>query len=247
MKDTIVVGDIHGRLDIVTRALKLPYNIVFVGDYLDSFDESIDSQVMCLNKVLLACEQEPERVQGLLGNHELSYIMPGHKCSGWNSVTDLYVRHLETRMTQYLKPYTWVGNFLVTHAGLSRRLLWSCPDVLEKFGEKPQGLEPVRYFLESEDTEAWHHNIGWARGGMNKVGGIFWNDYFQEFTEIQGVPQIFGHTGFRKQRSKNKGVLQKGNAYNIDCLDYIAEAVLVNDKGISIINLDETIWGGPGV
>ena len=38
---TIIVGDLHGRIEIAEQLLKEDCNIVFIGDYLDSFDRSI--------------------------------------------------------------------------------------------------------------------------------------------------------------------------------------------------------------
>ena len=74
MAKTIVVGDIHGHVDSVEKALAFDGNVVFVGDYLDSFSQSVDNQILCLKMVLDAIEEEPDRVVGLIGNHEMSYL-----------------------------------------------------------------------------------------------------------------------------------------------------------------------------
>jgi serine/threonine protein phosphatase 1 len=74
--DLYVVGDIHGRSDLLidlaerllarVEAENREWRIVFVGDYIDRGEES--SQVLSLLH-LLVCSQ-PERILCLRGNHE---------------------------------------------------------------------------------------------------------------------------------------------------------------------------------
>ena len=163
-RSTLVLGDIHGRLPVVLKALSLPYNIVFVGDFLDSFTISIGDQVECLIKVMDAIEQEPDRVAATMGNHELSYIEKGMRCSGWHGVTESHVLHLETRMRNNLKPYIWEKNHLISHAGVANRL-----------------LKYMNMTLEDYLAHDNHKQIGPQRGGYNVCGGLYWCDWWKDF------------------------------------------------------------------
>ena len=106
---TIVIGDIHGHVKSVEAALNMPCNIVFVGDYLDSFHQSVDNQIQCLTMVMDAVELYPNRVVALFGNHERSYLEASMVCSGWKQETAQLVKHLKDRMLTTLKTWHWVG------------------------------------------------------------------------------------------------------------------------------------------
>lgn len=198
---TLVIGDLHGALDIATKALAQTETerVVFVGDYVDSFDRTVDDQIETLLVVLTACEDNPDRVTALFGNHEMSYLDPHGRCSGWSSATEYHMIHLAPRMKKAFKYHTTVGKFLVTHAGVSARLL-SATDI-----ELDEYLDMGEY-----------SQVGWARGGSNPCGGLLWCDFNTEFEPIPEVPQIFGHTHYSQQHTfkTNNG------SYNIDCLPY---------------------------
>jgi hypothetical protein len=243
MKPTIIVGDLHGKVEIAMQVLGLwpHYDAVFIGDYLDSFDRSVNDQVMTLMHVLNAAEEG--KAIALWGNHELSYVDIKHRCSGYNGATAAHVIHLQNRMYKTLVDYTWVGDFLVTHAGISKV-------VMRKLG-LPDTLEGVDQALE---TDGWKHNIGGTRGGRG-VGGIFWCDWGEEFQPLESVPQIVGHSSARPISQKDRteqwphvperdNIIMKGNSYNIDCLDNTESYVLLihEDGRAEEINLNDGEW-----
>lgn len=204
MKYTFV-GDIHGKVEEVERALDGDGHKVFVGDFLDSFDRKPEEQVEALLLALDAADRGEATV--LFGNHELSYLMPErHRCSGFKPLTYRLVRPIAGRMMKTMVPYLRLpDNFLVTHAGADRLVL---PHVRE--GE-----------FEKMDTPL--HWIGHTRGGRNSVGGIFWLDFMLEFEPIAGVNQIFGHTA----RAGKSGIatrhIEGSRNYCVDCLDHKRE------------------------
>lgn len=180
---TIVIGDIHGHVKSVEAALSMPCNVVFVGDYLDSFHQSVGSQIRCLTMVMDAVEAEPDRVVALLGNHEMSYIEDGMICSGWKQETALLVKHLEDRMRTTLKTWHWVGDYLITHAGIDQVLL-------DQLFQSPDEYLEAKAF----------NQIGRARGGRAISGGLYWNDFNLEMTPPNGLKQVVGHS-YWKPRS----------------------------------------------
>ena len=116
---TIVVGDLHGKHKIVDAVLALNQPVVFIGDYLDSFCESFDSQIKTITKVLDAVENG--KAIALMGNHEMSYLNPDMKSSGYNdSMSSLLMsdfrngKTIRSAMHELLLPYYFAEGFLMS-------------------------------------------------------------------------------------------------------------------------------------
>lgn len=205
----IVVGDLHGKIDKLEKILK-EFNgelFYFVGDYLDSFDESIDNQLEVLGIVMnLAAEN---KAVSLLGNHELSYFSPKYLATGYKSETHLKLKEkfyfnfmlttlLSVGRDEYIKylnfPLSNEG-FLISHAGFSKTWVDSS---LEDFV------------------------IGRARGGSAVCGGPLWCDFRNEFVELPDVRQVFGHT-------RVKEITRVGDSWCIDCLDYVNQVLEISE------------------
>jgi hypothetical protein len=61
-----------------------------------------------------------------------------------------------------------------------------------------EGLEDVKNNI----LNSWFE-VGFARGGMQKVGGITWLDWQQEFQPIPDLNQIVGHSELRIPEQKS--------------------------------------------
>lgn len=222
MADTLIVGDLHGRFEIVKKALDSGYSCVFIGDYLDSFDRSIPDQINTLMMILEAVEEDPEKYTMLLGNHELSYLDDTMRATGYKRATEYHLLHgLASRLRKHAKPYVWVGQYLISHAGVSQLLL------------DAHGITLDEYL----DLGVFN-DIGGARGGRAKIGGLYWCDWFEEFEPIPGTPQVVGHTG-RRPDEVNKGVLEREGSFNVDCFEHVEEFLLLADTGPKIIEIGE--------
>lgn len=224
--NTLVVGDLHGDIEKTRKALEFDGNVIFVGDFLDSFEYSVDDQIKTLCAVLDACEDDPHRVQSCIGNHELSYLEPGMRCSGFRGATHAHVIHLEARMRKLLQKYIWHKDWLISHAGVSNTLLRGNNIILDEYLRMGQ-----------------FSDIGRARGGWAPCGGLHWCDWFQEFEPIPRVNQIVGHSSYRpsaphpvtKQYTEREGIICKTSPssinYNIDCLMHKDEVLLLDKDG----------------
>jgi hypothetical protein len=210
---TLVVGDLHGKFEVAKKALNTGLPVVFLGDYLDSWDRSFEDQFQTLAIVLDAAREG--KAVALMGNHELSYLDETMRCSGWDQLkqTELDIFHAYN-MNQYLKPYHEVDGFLLSHAGVSKALL------------AYYGSLSLEGYLE----RGYFKEIGYRRGGRKPVGGLFWCDW-AEFDPIEGVKQIVGHTRGRQIREKD------GN-YCIDVLeDGLSTVALIDSGTIQFIEL----------
>lgn len=216
----VVVGDLHGQHEVVTKVLAAEgYIVVFIGDYLDSFDRSVVEQLHTIHLVLGAINKEPERVFGLKGNHEISYLDRYMQCSGYSYELKHQLDH-SVDMSPLLD-YMWVGDYLITHAGVSERLLHDLDTTLEDYLDKGN-----------------YNQIGRARGGPNSVGGLYWCDWWREFEPLDDVPQVVGHTNSRPFES-DPGIIMKGNSYNIDCIERTNQVLVIDKDKAEIWDIDD--------
>jgi len=225
-KPTIVVGDIHGVYEIVDAVLALDQPVVFIGDYLDSFDRSIEDQFKAVTKVLRAVEDG--RAVALKGNHEASYLEPSMRCSGYNPKLQALLdsdfdkgRTVKKAIEHLLKPYHFAEGFLISHAGVSNNVLkWTNIGLQEYLDNGQFG------------------DIGWARGGSSRVGGLFWCDWDEEFVPVPEQPQIVGHS-----RRVGNVIGVKGNSYCIDVLEHnnpLKTVVEIKDGQLTERKIDTT-------
>ena len=235
---TAVIGDIHGRIEVMIAALNNHDRVVFVGDYVDSFDRTKLEQIQCLNLAL-------ERHNGgsivcLRGNHEESYLDPDARCSGWNHVMNTHIMSIKEEVRE-LPVYTWVDGILITHAGVSQHFLEEV--LVGKYEYTDEGdLAIINHYLECY----YHQEVGYARGGSKSCGGLLWCDWSEEFTPIAGLRQILGHSAYRPgmmdwatgEMVHEKGVLVDGENWNIDCLGTSNEYVVITDGVVTIEELD---------
>ncbi|NVZ11218.1 serine/threonine protein phosphatase [Allochromatium humboldtianum] len=232
MNRTIFVGDLHGKYEVAEHILKnCPDDkIIFVGDYLDSFDRSIKDQVKTLLLVLDAAQAFPDRVIGLLGNHEYSYLNPQrYRCSGFRKAIWYQVKALLPDMRRYLLDvYTDpASGVVVTHAGITQVWIDSIEARLEEI------LDEESFGASQPD---WNM-VGQIRGGNDRCGGPVWCDYWSEFEPIAGIKQVFGHTAYRPVGKKRGVFTADGENFNVDCLDTSSE-VLVWSSATGFCSVD---------
>jgi len=219
MKKLVVVGDLHGQYEIVETILdKKGYMVVFIGDYLDSFDRSMLEQLHTINLVTNAARLHPDRVWALRGNHEMSYLDPTMQCSGYSYELQNRV-NWSVDMTP-LMDYIWIDNWLISHAGVSAKLLEDRNETLEEYLAKGS-----------------FNQIGRARGGRDSIGGLYWCDWWKEFEPIE-TRQIVGHSNYRPDNAK-AGIVTKGNSFQIDCLGRTSEVLVIEGDTAEIWEIDD--------
>ena len=217
---TYIIGDLHGRIEIVKKIqdilrTDLSAKAVFIGDYLDSYDRPPQECFETLKLVLHLQKAYFGRVEALKGNHELSYMYPYMRSSGFSQFTKLSVDTeigIST-MEEELLDYTFVNGYLISHAGVSSHLLDGMGCSLESY-------------LKKEDF----FQIGRVRGGLDSIGGLFWCDWNQEFEPINGIKQIVGHT-------RGDIIREKDDNYCIDVL-HCSDKVLLLEPGKSPVSFD---------
>jgi len=217
MTKLLFIGDIHGKIDVMDLVEKQfpEHQKIFVGDFVDAFDHTRKEQLACVEKALAMIDKGDTRV--ILGNHELSYLVPREmRCTGYAGTMDAMLLPLKSEMWKKFEHYIWISEhkLLITHAGLTAYLWKEFELTLDNLAAKLEEWKHKQWYA---SPNGW---IGRARGGIQPVGGIFWCDFNLEFRPIEGLRQVFGHTGwFDLHQDLTYGIRKREVAnYCIDCL-----------------------------
>jgi predicted MPP superfamily phosphohydrolase len=211
-KNVLFIGDIHGLSEwdnIALAGLKQFYEIVFLGDYVDSFFVRPVEQIANLkNLVTFLRKYKNKKVTALLGNHDYGYVysyngISGHQAAHAFEYRQIFQDNIDLfnvawgYQSEHNNQYT-----LATHAGLTQTF-WN-QFVLPEFKEgkflntitnkKPEELplhETLNYLKDKGDI-LW--KVGRERGGSGTPSPL-WADYIELLDDpYEGINQVFGHT-----------------------------------------------------
>ncbi|WP_448698262.1 metallophosphoesterase [Mucilaginibacter sp. AW1-3] len=116
----IIIGDLHSRDSWRGIYIRHYDKVVFLGDYVDSFDLSDFAILENLKRVIDLKKRYPEKVVLLLGNHDVQYMhYPHYQCSGFRQSmqTDL-TRLFNSNRSLFQMAYQQ-GRYIFTHAGIT--------------------------------------------------------------------------------------------------------------------------------
>lgn len=191
----VIIPDLHNKYDLAEKIILMenPDMVVFLGDYFDDFNDTVEDADNT-SKWLLGSLQHLDRVH-LIGNHDLSYMTdnPKLKCTGYRQSKHETIQNSGIPWGR-TKLFCWVDDWLCTHAGLTNEFYMQ--QKTKNADSVQKVLDLSRHDLESIDDQDYFHaffQAGFSRGGSSPVGGILWCHY-DEFVDIPGVRQIFGHT-----------------------------------------------------
>lgn len=252
-KRVLLVPDIHQDVYFAEKALELNFDhVVFMGDYFDTLKE-IDNEKIYGMKAM--CEwlsdkyiELGDRATWLIGNHDVSYLA-GRKlvdqmhrlrnfvCSGYTNKKRLkYSKYINLDWEQSLQLAAQVGKYTISHAGFSH--VYMSPINNDDPVEGVKNMcnrwnEDRSSFMFGESH--WIAMAGYCRGGGSTVGGPTWLDWNHEFTEIQDINQIVGHTTTASTEIRIK---ESGNSTNY-CIDNLQQTyAILEDNKIQIINIE---------
>lgn len=221
---TLTIGDIHGRdiwkqilfgngyefwrQDQNTNDLAAYDKIIFIGDYVDSFDVPAIVQLHNLNEIIHLKKSFPDKIVLLLGNHDTQYIDSSRGLYTGSQVHMLFDfnRVFTENQTLFQAAFQY-KNYLWTHAGITKGFdIYCLKNVLSQ-------LQKTKYKVFIEDLSNDVHRVGEllnflydinhdnlylipkSRGGTSNYGGIFWADKTETWKKpIPGLHQIVGHT-----------------------------------------------------
>lgn len=198
----LIIPDIHTRYDIAEMMIEKenPDNIVFLGDYFDSLDDSLEITKQVAEWLKDSLKKQ-NRIH-LLGNHDLSYLDQNYPCSEFSQEKLMVIKKVGVDLSK-LQLHCWVDVWLCTHAGLSYQFYeehatsgMTLFDLIEIYSSDKK-LTPKLFSCSS------------YRGGNDLCSGIVWCDY-TEFNDIPDVKQIFGHTKGDLRQTENHICLDTG-------------------------------------
>lgn len=197
----LTVSDIHGRS--VWKEINTDNydQIVFLGDYIDSY--VFDDEVIYNNliDIIELKRTQPDKIVLLIGNHDAQYIhFPHYRCSGFRpaaqpALSDVFEKYERLFQIAYQR-----GAYLFTHAGVTNRWL---AHLLENTENNSLTVTPDYDLAEllndvhqrSMSCRNLLFEVGPRRGGFDPVGGPIWADRQETKADyLVGFHQIVGHT-----------------------------------------------------
>jgi predicted phosphodiesterase len=237
MNKILVIPDTHGKIKWFDLILSFKNfdKIIFLGDYFDSFDESIENQITGFFKVVELIKSNPEKYIALLGNHDMQYLKPEFmnypiQCSGFQTNQNFRIYSL---LKENLKLFKIAHQenldsktVLFSHAGVTTSLIKEClrikinkpyEDIIDEFMINKNIAGLLNFCLIELNLE-YLHWCGKSRGGNNKFSGPFWcglkeleNDCIQN--SYLDFVQVVGHT---RIETPYKGI---NNNYFVDSMN----------------------------
>ena len=235
-KKVLFIGDIHGLTEwreLALDAAKSFYDVVLLGDYVDSFHVRPVVQIDNLKQIISFLKNKPKNVNvtALIGNHDYAYMVGQSGISGYQfEHAHVYRQLFNDNIDLFQIAWGYRGSdglyTLATHAGLTQRF-WDTkilPEfeddgfIRQLFPDKSrQELltelevhEILNYF---RDKKYVINKVGSMRGGVG-IPGPLWSDYI-EFMEdpMGGMNQVFGHT------PKPSVTIDRNGDYFYACID----------------------------
>lgn len=232
MKKTLIIGDIHQKLNRLNLATEnWQDKIIFLGDYFDDFGDTLEDVTKTAEWLKDSLTKE-NRIH-LIGNHDFHYLIKPKGavyCSG-------FCPKKYERINQILTEEDWSKlrffhhekeTYWFSHAGITK--YWFEHPVL---GLNLAGIlktvEECTEALKASDFSRC--NALWAadryRGGRYEKGGLLWNDW-RNCDFFKGITQIVGHTPREEVKCSNK---KGGTNINIDThLTQVLELDLENNS-----------------
>lgn len=218
--DTVFIGDLHGK-DVWKSVINKHERYVFLGDYVDSFTLS-DDEILLNLKEILYFKMNTDNVELLWGNHDLQYLYPRLRCSGYREsmASALYLFFTENR--KQFKIAWGSDNILATHAGINHLWYSESLDLINSFLNKgfsfAETLEIIFNSLE-RDIIFWCSLI---RDGKDICGGPLWNDKreFKLNGTLANYTQIVGHSHVPDITEIKSG---SGKIILTDCFDTVTK------------------------
>jgi len=201
MKKFLIIPDLHGRnywkkFGDIGMLLKSGNEIgspkfdkyIFLGDYCDSFFKTNDEIKDNLLDIIDFKEMYPGYVELLWGNHEMHYLYNNNQFTGFRPLAWFDLNEIFRKKRLLFNIAYQYKNYLFSHAGV--HVGWYRK--FKPFDDQKTLSESLNWAFEQNLHEIF--DIGWHRGGQEKVGGPLWLDKSLGYKKpMKGFHQIVGH------------------------------------------------------
>lgn len=232
----LFIGDIHGQSsweEYAGEAMKAGCEIVFLGDYVDSFDVKSHAIEQNLLSIIAYKKRADKRkhfskVTLLLGNHDYAYMMNKTATSGYDVCwAERYYEIFNKNWDLFDVAWGYTSPFtqeytLATHAGLTKTWVKNylkntkydehqfVKRILGDDAFETKKLHDILNVLKDKFGFLW--KVGSVRGGSGTPGPL-WADYSELINDPIDINQIVGHTGWHSMEFKrindNKNFIAK--------------------------------------
>lgn len=229
----IYIGDIHGRntwKNIVNLHSDAD-NIVFIGDYFDSYDNiSTDEQINNLKAILEYKKNCKGKVHLLVGNHDHHYL-PSVGYSGTSGYQSFRADDIGEIFNNNIDSFSMaviIGNVLCSHAGVSpiylKNVGWDGADSIVDFLNDLLKYQPRKFTFSGVDPygEDIHQTPIWIRPKSLMLAN------YQDTVISEKYIQIAGHT-----QQNTIGISSCGRFYLIDALP-VGEYLIEKDSEFTV-------------
>lgn len=254
---TLIIPDIHHKWRRAQRVIdKVDHDeVVLLGDYFDDWGDR-PSDILDTGNWLRGVFDAPT-VVCLLGNHDVSYIAPQYRCSGWTAEKQSLFNLSGVSDLLRAKASLWhsTQGWWFSHAGLGIKFLESLP--------ASEGAQPLAA-LETEPLvrdEFWYGvsvgvstNVGAVSavsGGGAAFDGPLWHRPSSAWfgDRYVGVPQVFGHTivrtgkpvlvGDKGEYKELKGLIRPGGTRRVLLDTNLNHYAVIEDGVLRVFNAPE--------
>lgn len=198
---TLILGDTHGRSNWkdVLAAHPDAARVVFMGDYLDSFNISGVEQLYNFNEIIRFKEETDKEVIMLLGNHDHHYMDVGETYSGYKAAHKWDFNDALKKNMHHLQIAYLLDDVLFTHAGVSP--IWM-DDTFGYTGWTRETLvADLNELYKAKPTLFNFSHLGWDPSGDSVEQGPMWirpRSLMKSNTGDNGLKkhfrQVVGHT-----------------------------------------------------
>lgn len=237
----LVVGDTHGDrtpLEIAKAHIDEVDKVVFLGDYVDSFDNKWPEQKAVLEDIIAF---KNDKVELIWGNHDHSYIsdpyVSGHQDIFHEDMNEFFKAHLDLFNIVFIQ-----DNWIFSHAGVSDIWLKN-PEAI------PFGVDEEETRIKLEDVNTAFHGGRWpifdhnsysCTGDCETEGPLWIRPSSLMTAAVKGYNQVVGHTELNEDTPMEARVLQ-GCKTNIKPLkDRDEKIVLVDSQKRNIYAMVDT-------
>jgi len=193
----VIVGDLHGKDCWKEIDINAYDKVIFLGDYVDHWNLPDQSIYQNLEDVIKLKKKHPDRVELLLGNHDVQYLhYPHFLCSGFRPTMQRSLTYVFNDNKDLFKMGYQRGNHLFTHAGVTNS--WYAEflqlPLLQQIKDEDDTVAGLLNKIEQTSKRGLLHRAGSIRGG-DGCGGPTWADRKEMIADmLDGYHQVVGHT-----------------------------------------------------
>jgi hypothetical protein len=223
---TIILGDTHGTpywKNILE--VEKPDHAVFIGDYLDAYDDNVDVMGNFL-EIINYVKSNPN-ITLLIGNHDYHYF-PEVGYTGTSRYSMKLARRLERLFNEYRSLFKMAykfDNYLCTHAGVSKTFMNT------HFGEgnwSTNNVEALLNNLFENNPDAFEFN-GTDLYGDDVTQSPIWIRPPSLISDaIPNIKQVVGHTIVENVETYENKI------YFIDTMQTSKQYLVIEDENLEV-------------